>query len=74
MDNALKMIQTFVSGLTSIFVGLIALGVVSGIVFGDTIIISDVVGNITTLVQSLGENGLVGLIVAIILLNLFSSK
>jgi len=74
MDNALKMIQTFVSGLTSIFVGLIALGVVSGIVFGDTIIISDVVGNITALVQSLGENGLVGLIVAIILLNLFSSK
>ena len=35
MNNAISMIKDLVSGLTGIFVGLIGLGVVSGIVFGD---------------------------------------
>lgn len=75
MNNVISTIQTLVSGLTSIFVGIIALGVVAGIVFGDSLlIIGDVVGNLTSLVQGLGESGLVGLIVAIILIGLFDSK
>tara|TARA_Y100001937_G_C7073828_1_gene309660 strand:+ start:803 stop:1027 length:225 start_codon:yes stop_codon:yes gene_type:complete len=74
MDNAMKMIHSFVGGLTSIFVGLLGLGVVAGLVFGNVAIIGDVVGNITALVSSLGESGLVGLIVAIILIRLLDIK
>ena len=74
MDNAIKLVNSFVSGLSSIFVGLLGLGVVAGLVFGDVAIIGGVVDNSTALVSGLGESGLVGLIVAIILIRLLDIK
>ena len=74
MDNAIKLVNSFVSGLSSIFVGLLGLGVVAGLVFGDVAIIGGVVDNITALVSGLGDQGLVGLIVAIILIKLLDIK
>ena len=74
MDNAIKMIHSFVGGLTSIFVSLLGLGVVAGLVFGDTFFVGDVVGNITALVSGLGEAGLVGLIVAMIIIHLLGDN
>ena len=74
MDNAMKMVHSFVSGLTSIFVSLLGLGIVAGLVFGSTSFVGDVVGNITALVSSLGEGRLVGLLVAIIIIHLLGDK
>jgi len=74
MDNVVKQVHSFVSGLTSIFVSLLGLGVVAGLVFGDTFFVGDVIGNITALVAGLGEAGLVGLIVAIIVIHLLDPK
>ena len=74
MDNVIKMVHSFVGGLTSIFISLLGLGVVAGLVFGNTFFVGDVVGNITALVAGLGEAGLVGLIVAIILVHLLDIK
>lgn len=74
MNNVISMVQDFVVGITKIFVALIPLGVVAGLVFGDTVIISDVVSNLVALVSNLGESGLVGLLVAIILISLLSDS
>tara|TARA_A100001391_G_C5043536_1_gene271545 strand:+ start:817 stop:1041 length:225 start_codon:yes stop_codon:yes gene_type:complete len=74
MDNAMKMVHSFVGGLSSIFVSLLGLGVVAGLLFGDVAFLGDVVGNITALVSGLGSSGLVGLIVAIILIRLLDIK
>lgn len=74
MNNVMNMVQDFVVGITKIFVSLIPLGVVAGLVFGDTVIISDVVSNLVALVSSLGESGLVGLLVTIILIGLLSDS
>jgi|TARA_R110000744_G_scaffold200853_1_gene319998 hypothetical protein len=71
MNNAISMIKDLVSGLTGIFVGLIGLGVVSGIVFGDLLGV-DVVGGLLGLVTKLGDAGFVGLLVTIILVHLFT--
>ena len=67
MNNVMDMVLDFVAGVTKIFVSLIPLGVVAGLVFGNTIIIGDVVANLVALVESLGSAGLVGLIVVLIL-------
>ena len=72
MNNVMDMVLDFVAGVTKIFVALIPLGVVAGLVFGDTLIIGDVVGNLVALVSGLGESGLVGLIVILILVSLFN--
>jgi len=74
MDNVVKQVHSFISGLTSIFVSALGLGIVASLLFGPTGFIGDVVGNITALVSGLGEAGLVGLIVAIIVIHLLDSK
>ena len=70
MDNAMKMIGDIVSSLTNILVAVIGLGVVAGIVFGDTWFFGDVLSNLLGVVSSLGDAGLVGLLVAAILIGL----
>ena len=74
MNNVMDMVLDFVAGVTKIFVSLIPLGVVAGLVFGNTIIIGDVVANLVALVESLGSAGLVGLIVVLILVSLLQDN
>jgi|14_taG_2_1085336.scaffolds.fasta_scaffold233252_1 hypothetical protein len=74
MDSIMKIVNDFVGGLSSIFIGLLGLGILSGLLFGNQFFIGDVIGNITALVSGLGESGLVGLIVAIIVLHLLGVK
>jgi|TARA_Y100000389_G_C17015914_1_gene296439 C4-dicarboxylate transporter len=73
MNNVITIVNDMVKGLTSIFVGLLGLGVVAGIVFGDLMGI-DVVGGLLNLVNSLGNAGFTGLLVAIILIHLFTKE
>ena len=70
MDKAFGMIKDLVGDLTAILVGVIGLGVVSGIVFGDTFFFGEVLDNLLSVVQTLGDNGLVGLLVAALLMML----
>lgn len=72
MDSVIKIINQAIGGLSSIFVGLLGLGVLVSLVFGQSFFLGDVVGNLLGLVSGLGDQGLVGLIVAIILISLFS--
>ena len=74
MNNILNIASDFVSGISKILVSLLGLGIVAQLVFGNTLIIGDVVANITGLVSSLGDAGLVGLIVAIIVIGLLSDN
>lgn len=73
MNNVITIVNDMVKGLTSIFVGLLGLGVVAGIVFGDLMGI-DVVSGLLNLVNSLGNAGFTGLLVAIILIHLFTKE
>ena len=70
MDNALNIIGGLVKSLTSILVGVVGLGVVAGVVFGDTWFFGDVLNNLVALIQGLGDAGLVGLLAADILIGL----
>jgi len=74
MNNVMNIAKDFVSGITTILISLLGLGVVANLLFGTTIIIGDVVANITNLVTLLGNGGLVGLIVAVIVISLFMDK
>ena len=70
MDNALAMIKGLVTSLTSILVAVVGLGVVAGVVFGESLFFGDVLGNLVGLIQDLGDAGLVGLLAAAILIGL----
>ena len=70
MDNALAMIKGLVTSLTGILVAVVGLGVVAGVVFGESWFFGDVLGNLVGLIQDLGDAGLVGLLAAAILIGL----
>ena len=69
MDNAWKMIKDIVSNLTEVLVGVLGLGIVGALAFGNVLGL-DVIGNITALVEELASSGVVGLLVLAVLMSL----
>ena len=69
MDNAWRMIGDLVSNLTTVITGILGLGIVGSLAFGDMLGL-DVIGNITALVSDLANGGVVGLLVLAVLLSL----
>ena len=69
MDNAWKMINGIVGNLTDVLIGVLGLGIVGALVFGDVLGL-DVIGNITALVEELASGGVVGLLVLAVLMSL----
>tara|TARA_B110000003_G_scaffold108053_1_gene110537 strand:+ start:315 stop:521 length:207 start_codon:yes stop_codon:yes gene_type:complete len=62
-------LAAIVGQLTSLIVSLIVLGVAAGVVFGDVPFVGTVLDNALDLVTTLGDAGLVGLLVAGYLFN-----
>ena len=60
-----------INSLTSVVIALLGLGIVVSLLGGNVPFVGEIAGNIISLVQSLGDAGIVGLIAAIIILNLF---
>ena len=69
MDNAFRMLSDLVSNLTSVIIGILGLGIVGSLAFGDMMGL-DVIGNITSLVESLASGCVVGLLVLAVLYSL----
>ena len=76
--NFLGEIKKWLGEITEIFLLLIAVGIAVEILFGSAVPFfggsGGVVANLTTLIQSLGENGLVGLIALTIIFYLFHKR
>ena len=63
-----------VSGLAGVLGGLVAVGVLSQIVFGSGWLGIDVIGNITSIVNGFLAAGLTGLVTLVVLVGLWDSK
>ena len=60
-----------VNSLTSVVIALLGLGIVVSLLGGNVPFVGGVADNIVSLVQSLGDAGIVGLVAAIVILNLY---
>ena len=70
--NALNNIRDIIGSLTGIIVSLVALGVAAGVVFGSGVpFVGGVLDNLLGLVNTLGGECLVGLIVLAVLLDMY---
>lgn len=71
----LQEVKKWLGEITEIALLLVALGIVIEILFGQTVpFFGGIVANLTRLLGTLGENGLVGLIALAIILFLFYRK
>ena len=65
-------IKGWIEELTQIAVALVALGIAAGVVFGmDVPFVGAVLGNLIDLIDTLGNNGVVGIIVLAILSGMY---
>lgn len=75
MMRFLEEAKKWIAEITEIGLLLVALGVVAAILFGpQATFFTGIVQNLTALISSLGENGLVGLIALGIILYLFQKR
>jgi len=75
MMHFLEETKKWLGEITEIFLLLVALGIVVEILFGNTVpFFGGIITNLTALLNTLGQNGLVGLIALSIILYLFARK
>jgi len=70
----MKMLSGFsstINSLTNVVISLLGLGIVVSLLGGNVPFVSGIADNIVSLVQSLGDAGIVGLIAAIIILGFY---
>ena len=76
MSDTFEKLKKWIYQFTEIGLLLVALGIVLQILFGQTVafVTGDVVGNLITLIKSLGDQGVVGLIALGVIVWLFSKR
>ena len=75
MDSVMKTVRDFITGLTGVLASVIGLGIVAAIVFGGEVyFFGNVIDPIMGYVVMLGDNGLAGLIVLLIIMGVLNIK
>jgi len=74
MNDVLGKINEGIGGLTTLAMNLLALGILIEVIYGAGIFGMGVVGNVTSLINSIGSSGFVGLLSLIVLLSFFKGK
>ncbi len=75
MMRVLEEVKRWIGEITEILLLLTALGIVMEILFGPTVLFfGQIIPNLTTLLKSLGDNGVVGLIALGVILWLFHKQ
>ena len=73
--SPLEQAKKWIGEITEIGLLLVALGIVAGILFGDTVpFFSGIVANLTAMLNALGKEGLVGVMALGIIVYLFQKQ
>ena len=74
MDSVFKMVSGFFSGLSMLLLAVLPVTILWQVLTGTTVFGMDVIANLTTLIEGLGNGGFVGLIVLVIIASFFTKK
>jgi hypothetical protein len=74
MDSVMKYVTGFFGGLMAIMMAVLPVTILWQVLTGTTVFGMDVISNLTTLVEQLGNGGFVGLVVLVIIASFFTKK
>ena len=74
MDSIMKYVTGFFGGLLGIMMAIFPVTILWQVLTGTNVFGMDVITNLTTLIEGLGNGGFVGLIVLVILTSFFVKK
>ena len=74
MEKAFSLVTGFLGGLSKLFLAAVPVTILWSVLTGQTIFGMDVIANLTSLVEGLGNGGFVGLVVLVIIGSFFVDK
>ena len=74
MEKVFSIVNGFLGGLGSLFMAFIPVTILWYVLTGGSVFGMDVIANLTSLVEGLGNGGFVGLVVLILVASFFTGK
>ena len=74
MEKVFSLVTGFLGGLGSLFMAFIPVTILWFVLTGGSVFGMDVIANLTSLVEGLGNGGFVGLIVLVLITSFFTGK
>ena len=74
MESVIKYVTGFFSGLMAIFMAIIPVSILWYVLTGGAVFGIDVVANLTSLINQVGNGGFVGIVVLVLLVSFFTGK
>lgn len=74
MEEIFSKVKGFFAGITDLLMTFLTVGILVQVLFGGAVFGMDVVGNVTNLIESLGNSGFVGLLAVVVLVNILNRK
>ena len=74
MDNIFNTIKGFFGNVSDLLMTFLSVGILVQVLFGGAVFGMDVVGNVTGLINTLGDSGFVGLLAVILLMKNLDRK
>ena len=71
MKEIITMVKGYVDDLAHLMMSFVAIGAVSEVIFGSGIFGVNVIGNLTSIINTFGQSGFAGLIALLVLVGLF---
>ena len=71
MKEVITMVKGYVDDLAHLMMSFVAIGAVSEVIFGTGVFGVNVIGNLTSIINTFGQSGFAGLIALLVLVGLF---
>jgi|TARA_Y100000034_G_scaffold48520_1_gene59896 hypothetical protein len=74
MKEAITMVKGYADDLAYLMMSFVAIGAVSEVIFGSGVFGVNVIGNLTSIINTFGESGFAGLVALLVLVGLYNRK
>ena len=71
MKEIITLVKGYIDDLARMMLSLVAIGAISEVIFGSGIFGVNVIGNLTSIINTFGESGFAGLVALLVLVGLF---
>ena len=71
MKEIITIVKGYINDLADLMLSLVAKGAISEVIFGSGIFGVNVIGNLTSIINTFGESGFAGLVALLVLVGLF---
>ena len=74
MKEVISLVKGWVDDIAHLLMSFVAIGAVSEVIFGTGVFGVNVIGNLTSIINTFGESGFAGLVALLVLVGLYNRK